>query len=292
MREEPLFSAALPLPVRSLAELYAIAFEQARKAAQDYLSTAAQMNDRFSPSRSVFEVLASHERDHSDRLVVDCLAACGKRPDIHELRWAPAELMPTADILAVGNSSLSTPYTAWALAVRYGQRAFVFWTYVIAVTEDPTVRRVAESFAHGALSDCNRLRIERRLAWRAERRAELEHAARDHEPSSAALLESLLLKDIVAWSPNITPAQRGQLLNSNFSTMPEVTTLPGASKHDDSHLGADKIEQLRCDALRRAEKLVNIYLDDADRATTQSSMELAQKLASQSIIRLAKLRHL
>jgi hypothetical protein len=38
--------------------------------------------------------------------------------------------------------------------------------------------------------------------------------------------------------------------------------------------------------------LSNIYLDEADRAADQSSMELAQKLAAQSIIRLAGLRHL
>ena len=36
----------------------------------------------------------------------------------------------------------------------------------------------------------------------------------------------------------------------------------------------------------------NIYLDEADRAADQSSMELAQKLAAQSIVRLAGLRQL
>jgi hypothetical protein len=38
--------------------------------------------------------------------------------------------------------------------------------------------------------------------------------------------------------------------------------------------------------------LSNIYLDEADHAADQSSMELAQKLAAQSIMRLAGLRHL
>ena len=40
-------------------------------------------------------------------------------------------------------------------------------------------------------------------------------------------------------------------------------------------------------ALRRAEQLSIIYLNEADHAADQSSMELAQKLAAQSIMRLA-----
>jgi hypothetical protein len=45
-------------------------------------------------------------------------------------------------------------------------------------------------------------------------------------------------------------------------------------------------------ALRRAEQLSNIYPDDADGAADQASMELAQKLAAQSIRRLAGLRNI
>jgi hypothetical protein len=50
------------------------------------------------------------------------------------------------------------------------------------------------------------------------------------------------------------------------------------------------IEPVRRRALQRAEQLSNIYLDDADNAADQSSMELAQKLAARSIMRLAGLR--
>ena len=56
--------------------------------------------------------------------------------------------------------------------------------------------------------------------------------------------------------------------------------------------GNVEIEGIKRRALRRAEQLSNIYLDDADRAADQSSMELAQRLAAQSIMRLAGLRHL
>jgi len=121
---------------------------------------------------------------------------------------ADIDLVPTAEIADIKDSSLSTPYNAWALAARYRQRAFVFWTYVSALAEDPLVRVNAEDLARKALSDGNLLRRERRLAWRAERRIGAEGAtAHDgiDESASAALLESLLLKDMMTWSQGLPP---------------------------------------------------------------------------------------
>ena len=208
MRKEPLLTAVPPAPVQSLSELYAIAFDQAQRATHRYGAIAAQTDERLSPVRSVFEALATREQNRSGSLSAACLAACGKRPDASDLRWAPIDLVPAAEIADIKNSSLSTPYTAWVLAARHRQRAFVFWTYVIALAEDPLVRLTAEALAHEALSDGNLLRRERRLAWRAERKiAADETAAADgtDEPASAALLESLLLKDIIAWSQGLDP---------------------------------------------------------------------------------------
>ncbi len=143
------------------------------------------------PVRCVFDVLATRERERVDSLSAACLTACGKRPDTSDLRWTPIDLVPAAEIADIRDSSLSTPYTAWALAVRHRQRAFVFWTYVIALAEDPSVRLTAERLAREALSDGNLLRRERRLAWRAERKIGKEDAATTHdgiaEPASAAL---------------------------------------------------------------------------------------------------------
>jgi hypothetical protein len=53
-----------------------------------------------------------------------------------------------------------------------------------------------------------------------------------------------------------------------------------------------EIEQIKQRALRRAEQLSNMYLNDADSAHDQDSLELAQKLAAQSIVRLAGLRNI
>ena len=293
MRKEPLLTAVPPAPVRSLGELYAIAFDLAEKAAQRYGALAERIDQDFWPVRGVFEVLAKRERDRCDSLSAACVAACGKRPDASDLRSTPIDLVPAAEIADIGDSSLSTPYTAWALAARHRQRAFVFWTYVIALAEDPLVRRAAEDLAREALSDGNLLRHERRLAWRAERKIGTEDATTDDgmdESGSAALLESLLFKDMVAWSQRLDAAQREQLFAPGPAPLPPPSlTLTG---RDGTDAGYAEIEQVKRRALRRAEQLSNIYLEEADRAADQSSMELAQKLAAQSIMRLASLRHL
>jgi hypothetical protein len=290
MRKEQLLTAVPPVPVRSLSELYAIAFDQAQKAAEQYGALAKQTDERLLPVRPVFEVLATRERKRCDILST----ACGKRPDASDLRWAPIDLVPAAEIADIRNSSLSTPYAAWALAVRHRQRTFVFWTYVIALAEDPLVRQTAEQLAHEALSDGNLLRRERRLAWRTERKISGEDVAKNDagpdEPGSAALLESLLLRDMMAWSQRLDPVQREQLLTLDPAPLPPLLPTPGDG--NDTGTKFEEIEQVKRRALRRAEQLSNIYLDDADRAVDQSSMELAQKLAAQSIVRLAGLRHL
>jgi hypothetical protein len=292
MRKEPLLTAVPPAPVASLSELYAIAFDQAQKAAQRYGALATQPDERLLPVRPAFEILAARERDRCDSLSAACRAACGKGPDASDLRWAPIDLVTAAEVAEIGNSSLSTPYSAWALAARHRQRAFVFWTYVIALADDPLVRQTAESFANEALSDGDLWRRERRLAWRAERKTAADETAANGtgEPASAALLESLLLRDIMAWSQAMTPTQRDQVVAMEASLLPPYFLTPPDEGVVDPASG--DIEQVKRRALRRAEQLSNIYLDDADSAHDQDSMEFAQKLAAQSILRLAGLRHI
>jgi hypothetical protein len=293
MRNEPLLTAVPPVPVQSLGELYAIAFDIAQTAAQRYGVLADRIDGNFWPVRGVFEILAARERERANSLSAACIAACGKPPDPSDLRWTPIDLVPAAEIADVKDSSLATSYTAWALAVRQRQRAFVFWTYVIALAEDSLVRLKAEELAREALHDGNLLRRERRLAWRAERQAAENDAATtdsgSEEPASAALLESLLLRDIIAWSQELAPGQRAALMTLEPSGLPPLSpTRPEGGNGP----GSGALDQIKHRALRRAEQLSNIYLEDADSATDQNSMELAQKLAAQSIMRLAGLRRL
>ncbi|MBR1091017.1 hypothetical protein JQ621_26450 [Bradyrhizobium manausense] len=181
----------------------------------------------------------------------------------------------------------------WTLATRHRQRAFVFRTYVIALAEDPAVRKAAEGFAREALFGGNQLRRERRRAWRNEQKIaadEIAMADETGEPPSAALLESLLLRDIIAWSLGLTPAERERVLAMDRSRLPQHFLVP--PEGFDVEPASGEIEQIKQRALRRAEQLSNIYLDDADSARDQTSMELAQKLAAESIMRLAGLRNI
>jgi hypothetical protein len=291
MRSEPLLTAVPPGPVQSLAELCAIAFDFAQKAIERYGTLAARGDASFAQLRCVFEALVARERDRAENLSAACLTACGKRPDASDLRWAPIDLVPAAELADVGNSGLSTAYTAWALAVRQRQRAFVFWTYVVALAEDAAVRQAAEGLAREALDDGNLLRRERRLAWRTERRAAADAAANTGatEQPESALLESLLLRDMMTWAQGLDPAQRRQLLAFGAAPLPEPLPPADGNRTDE---GVADIELIKRRALRRAEQLSNLYLDEADRAVDQSSMELAQKLAAHAIMRLAGLRQL
>ena len=289
-KEEQLLTAVPPAAVRNLPELYAIAVEMAESAARRYGALAARTDDEFWPVRCVFEVLTTRELDRAASLIAACAEACGRSPNASDLHWTPVEMVPADEVADVGNSDLSTPYTAWKLAVRHRQRAFVFWTYVIALADDPKVRAAAEGLAQEALRDGNLLRRERRLSWRKERSSAAGNAGghETEEPVSAALLESLLLKDIIAWSQNLPSAQGAHLLALD-PFHPPADALAEAGNEAFDLKGAG-IESIRRRALQRAEKLSTIYLDDADNAADQDSMELAQKLAARSIMRLAGLR--
>ncbi|HEY0330081.1 MAG TPA: hypothetical protein VGC77_13395 [Rhodopseudomonas sp.] len=269
--------------VQSLAELYAIALTQAQIAATHYQRYVASADPSSGSTQPVFEVLAQRERIRVEAITVGALAALNKSPDAADLVWSPADLVPAQEISELGESSLGTAYDAWALAVRHRQRAFVFWTYVAALASDRGVRTTAEQFAREALHDGDALRRERRVAWRLLRRvaAEPRNAA---EPVSAALLESLLLKDIMAWAERLTPGQREVLSRLAPSPLP-----PDHQPHDPLD-PVGSLEEIINRALRRAEQLSNLYLADADSAVDQASLEFAQKLAAQSIARLAALR--
>ncbi|MGV7213063.1 hypothetical protein [Bradyrhizobium sp. UFLA05-112] len=286
MRSEPLLAAEPPAPVRNTGELYAIALAQSERAAQHYGKLAAAGDDAFEPVRCVFEVLSQQENERAGLIEEACIAALGRAPAQADLRWMPVDLVPTEELSDFKNSLLSTAYGAWALAVRHRERAFIFWTYVAARAETGIVRTVAESMAREALRDGNLLRRERRRAWRTERREALAgDAPETTELSSAALLESLLLRDIYRWSQDAPAPQRGHLLSLIGDGSQGLIT-----GTNDTLPHTDALDEIKRRVLRRAEQLSSIYLDEADNAVDQSRLELAQQLAARSIARLADLR--
>jgi hypothetical protein len=283
MREEPLLTVA-PTSIRSVAELYAVAFHQAQRAVRHYGTPGKNIGKSSQALRPVFDSLASREQARADALRDACIEACGSPPDPQHLPAAFVDLVPAQEVADISMSDLSTPYTVWALAVRQRQRAFIYWTYVAALATDAAVRDAAERLARDALSDGNVLRRERRRAWQSEHASGEQRGDRD---ASAALLESLLRRDVIAWSRTLPPAQRTQLLQAGALAQQAYEDDPA---EDIPTPSADDIDSVRERALRRAEQLSSVYLDEADKAIDQGSLELAQKFAAQSIVRLAELR--
>lgn len=284
MHEEALLTVA-PAPIATLPEFYAVAFHQAELAARHYSATALvpQPSEAIG---SVFRILASREVTRANAITKACVDACNAPPDLKDLPTTFETIVPAQEVSDITQSRLSTPYAAWALAVRHRRRAFIYWTYVAALTKNTEVRTTAELLAKEALSDGNELRQQRRLAWQSEHGLTVEDQQRERD-ASAALLESLLRRDVIAWSQTLPYSEGRHLLRigmsgfmSNDAAPSEVLETPAAGD----------IEQIKQRALRRAEQLSKTYLDEAESAKDQSSLEFAQQLATRSIARLAGLR--
>lgn len=268
MRSEPLLATPPPAPVGSIGELYAIAMTQTQQASKRYGELAAKRDETFEPVRCVFEVLSEREAERAESINEASIAAIGRSPDQGDLRWVPIDLVPAEELSDVRNSLLSTAYGAWALAVRHRERAFIFWTYIAAVAESPAVREAAENMAREALRDGNLLRRERRLAWRVERSKLQSSDSPDSSEISSA-----------------PPSLRDDLL-SLIGSNPSAPIFPD---NDIASPSSGTLEEVKQRALRRAEQLSSIYLDEADSAVDQPRLELAE-LAARSIVRLADLR--
>lgn len=294
MRYDPLLKSAPDVVVRDAVELYAIAWAQAATAASrfdDAASALAITHDRArEPVRGVLQSLGRREHERMAALVQRCPQAVDPRRETRGDRHGSPDLVPREELSDLLNSSLSTAYEAWAIAVRSRNRAFVFWSYIAAQCDEPSTKTAAEQMARDALADGNALRSERRLAWRAKRAIAAEEIAPETGGlSSAALIESLLFKQVARWTAALPAGARDELVTAAGYPAVDLTTIdlefPGAA---DSETLADICRG----AVRYAEQLASIYLDEADRAADHRSLELAQQLASQSIARLARLRRL
>jgi hypothetical protein len=128
--------------------------------------------------------------------------------------------------------------------------------------------------------------------------ADIDQRRRQSRPAQPLddAVRGISLRDAVqrngcaAWSQGLTAAQRKYVMTLDPSRLPPHFLTPPDQGGLDP--GSGEIEQIKQRALRRAEQLSNIYLDEADSADDQSRMELAQKLAAQSIMRLAGLRNI
>jgi len=269
---------------RSLDELFALAHAMEYEAANRYGELAEDMRRQDKHDLAhVFTQLAAAEREHVDSVARWSRSRRGKDPDPALVRWEASETFDAEAATEVKTSRLMTPYRALAMAVRNEERAFAFWSYLAAYSEDPEIKKAAESMAKEELGHVATLRKERRRAYHREY-DRLKSADGTLAQVDARRLELRLaaqLADIERRLTGPAAARTRELLEETGGMADEAAgfgTFPSAVEQKDS--------------LEIAEALVDGYLDGAERSDDATRVEALQRLAEKAISRLAWLRSL
>jgi rubrerythrin len=272
--------------VRSLEELFAIAYALEREAATRYAEIADHMRaDGNSALADVFERLAAEEQAHLDTVIHWSERERGSAPDPARMRWKPPE---TFDDEGVGttDSRLVTAYRALSMAVRNEERAFAFWSYVAAHAVSAEIRLAAESMAREKLNHVAALRRERRNAYHAGRLATPSMKTEDVGAETAALERRLA--DQLEVLATFAVAREREMLRELAEEARKVA--------DEFLLRRVALPPIALSAripdgsVALAELLVDRYLEAADRIRDEATLAWMQSLAGRAIDRLAWLR--
>lgn len=271
-----------PAPVRTMADLFAVAHAMEADAVAYYTRVAADLRAQGSDTLArLFERLATIESGHVDLITTWSAEAGGTPPAQTPLPW-PVPGMFDAPAEEVGQSRLMTPYRALAAAVRQEERSFAFWTYVAATAPRDDVRAAAERMAHEELDHVALLRRERRTAF---------HRARGPGPAS---LRTLRVGDLAARERTLA-----DLLDAADAGDRRLGALAAEARANAARLDRAGETELQLalegeadarDPVAAAEVLVEAYLATADLAADAALVATAQGLAATAITRLAALR--
>jgi rubrerythrin len=281
LRTEP------PAPVRSLEELFAIAYAMELEAATRYAEIAQRMHREGNPALAeVFERLADDEKGHMDGVMRWSESHKGKAPDPALIRWQLPETFDDEGI-STTDPRLVSAYCALGTAVRNEERAFAFWSYVAAQAASPEIQRAAETMAHEELGHVATLRRKRRSAFHADRSGGRGEVATGNGVQEAAALERRLADLLEPLGAKASLAERARLqelveeakrhsdeLESSTITMP-------AAAH---------AQEIPDDPVALAELLTDRYLEAADNLRDEEALARVQALAERAITRLAWLR--
>lgn len=270
-------------PVRSLAELFALAQSMEREAAERYAELAETMRAQGSDAlAAVFDRLTAEEREHLDFVARLSMSETGAPPQSAQLKWSPADAMDVEDFDATDPRLLSE-YRALAVAVRNEERAFAFWSYVAAQAESAAVREAAEQMARTELEHVSALRRERRRAFHAQRRARGDAPAPDVQTLERRLAERC---SEMAGRLEGDAAAGFAAIAAEARAMADEAAAAGLPAPVDATAAGD----LQGDPLALAEALVDRYLEAAEQAGREATVARAQSLAERAIARLAWLR--
>lgn len=275
LKQEP------PEPVQSVDELLAIAHAMEYEAATHYSDLAERMRSEGNKALAdVFDHLAEEERGHIDSLKRWSETEAGRPPDAARIRWTIPQTFDDEGASITAPRLLSA-YRTLSMAVRNEERAFAFWTYVMAQAQRDDVRRAAEAMAREELQHVATLRRERRRAYWAQRSAQTSCT----QAQDAAALESRLagLLEEQAEVRQSDPLRR-------FAA--EARTLAAALAGEPITLSQKSAVGIPVpdDTFALAEFLVDRYLEAADEQQDEATLARLQALAGRAIDRLAWLR--
>jgi rubrerythrin len=270
--------------VQSLDELFALAGSMEQEAASKYAELAADLQ-RQGKTRlaDVFTELAAAEREHVDSVTRWSQSRRGKAPDPALVRWKVPETFDAETTAEVRASRLMTPYLALAMAVQNEERAFAFWSYVAAFSEDPEIKKAAEVMAHEELGHVATLRKERRRAYHRE------HARTGPGVVTAKQVDAHTLElRLAALLADLEHRLSGAAATRTHELLEETRQMSEGA----AGFGRFPAALEQGDAETVAEALAEGYLEGAEKSGDQVRVEALQGLAAKAIARLAWLRSL
>jgi rubrerythrin len=281
--------------LHSLDELFALANAMEQEAATKYAELAEEMKrQNRSDLSAVFAELAAAEREHVDSVIRWSQSQRGKAPDPALVRWEGPETFDAEAAAEMRNSRLLTPYRALSMAVRNEERAFAFWSYVAAFSEDDEIKKAAETMAREELGHVSILRKERRRAYHRERDVSALDLRREGDGSTgqgqvsshvdARTLELRLAARLADIERRLTGASAKRAHELIEETMTMSTEATG--------VGRFPARLAQADAETAAEALADAYLAGAEDAAEAARLDSLQSLAARAIARLAWLRTL
>ncbi len=267
--------------LHSLDELFALAHAMEQEAANRYEGLAEDMRRQNKKDlAAVFSQLAASEREHVDSVTRWSQSRSGKDPDPALVHWEMPEPFDPETVSEVKTSRLITPYRALATAVRNEERAFAFWSYLAAYSEDPEIKKAAEAMAREELGHVAKLRKERRRAYHREHDRKQEGAAPAHVDARGLELRlAAHLANLQRGLDGPAAARTRELLDQ---------TMEMADEAGDFGSFAGALEQRDAEVI--AEALADAYLEGAERSGDAERVEKLQRLAENAISRLAWLR--
>ena len=263
--------------------LHACARGLSRQAIELYRDLGRRMAELGNEqARETFEHIEAIQRDHADL-------------------GDGAEIGPAPDVLHgedLGTTRLVTPYLAYALAVRNGERAFAFWSYTSARANDPALRAEAERLARLEMEHMGALRAARRRAYHEDRpsqpSAEVLRAASLADFCGEAARREAALADLHERIAKALSAA-GEPLAAELAEIAReeaesARNLGGATGAADSPDLPGEARALLALATARLEAAVEFCLLAAEQSSREDVVAAAQELADQGIHRLSRLR--